>query len=258
MGKAREKYDFAELARRATKEPRISRLWVAPVLIITGHLLMLGSLAAFVMGMWAFIVSLAAGIVCYWVGFHDDDIRVARMWHKRVLEGPSEKLKTSAARSLLSWRLVAFPAVCVGGLATVSASNTYGFLLPDWLVVTWMLTIAFLWVFCIGLAAIIGDRGILGKIEAYQRSQEQQQAEFDDLKQEVLDILDENQDDFPDLEDLEEVTYDYTMKEIVGMLEQVWELAEEVKADEGMPEYARELAEKILTKLKRMRELAGA
>ena len=96
-----------------------------------------------------------------------------------------------------------------------------------------------------------------GLVELKRRLRDRE-TEFFSLKLEIMEILIENQDVFPDMEDPIEILYTKTMKGVIEMLEDARELAEEVKADDGMPEYAQELAKEVLAKLKRMRELDEA
>ncbi len=237
--------DFAELTRRAEKKPWVSRLWLAPGLIVTGHFLMIGSYAAFVMNMWAFPISLVAGIACYVVGFHDDDIRKAKMWHKKVLEGPSEALKASAARSLRSWSFMAFPAVCAVGLLSVAFAMSFGFFIPDWLMAVWTIAFFVLWLVFVTRFAILGDRRVLGKIEAYRRG-----IPVYSLEESSYDALTKGMEEpGSDLKYLEEKYPAPGHRDVRVAMELAGKHAETILADGEQPEEARCVAQKVLERV---------
>jgi len=83
--------------------------------------------------------------------------------------------------------------------------------------------------------------------------------EFGKLKQAIYDMLSENQYEYLNLCDFTELLQEHTMKEVIGLLEEIWETAEYIISNrEEWPEDTLDLAEEVIPKLRRMRELAGA
>lgn len=82
--------------------------------------------------------------------------------------------------------------------------------------------------------------------------------EFNRLKQEVHAALSGDQYEYSDLCDFTVLLQDHTMMEAAGLLGEAWRKAEYVISNrDEWPEESQKLAEEVIFKLRRMRELAG-
>jgi hypothetical protein len=167
--------DWAALKRHATKKPWI-RLKPAGGIMVGGMFAAVIGIIGLIIGMWACSIIVVAGMVCVVAGKRDEDVRVAKWWYDRVINGPSEQLQARAARSISIHSVVGFPTLFVGGLVCCNVAFQWGLSFPDWTLLIWLVptAVAGAYWFCSVMTAVA--RRDLGKIEAYQRDKERIEA----------------------------------------------------------------------------------